>query len=110
MNMNGKRILIVTGIVAALGVPAGVAVAATAAPGPGNHGPASTAPAGAGYGRMTNGGYSDPADCPLHDSTEAQQWRDQAADRQKLSATERQKLAEQHRAAMRQLADSTPTS
>ena len=104
--MNGKRILIVTGIVAALGVPAGVAVAATAA----NHGPASTAPAGVGYGRMMNGGYGDPDDCPLHNSTEAQQWRDQRADRQKLSATERQKLAEQHRATMRGSATSTATS
>ncbi len=107
--MNGKRILIVTGMVVALGVPAGAAVAATANSGGANHGPASTGPAGAGYGRMTNGGYGDPADCPLHDSTEAQQWRDQAADRQKLSATERQKLAEQHRATMRALATSTAT-
>ncbi len=107
--MNGKRILIVTGMVVALGVPAGVAVAATAGSGPANHGPASTAPAGAGYGRMTNGGYGDPDDCPLHNSTEAQQWRDQQADRQKLSVTERQKLAQQHRDAMRASATSTAT-
>ena len=108
--MNGKRILIVTGIVAALGVPAGVAVAATADAGVANRGPASTAPGGVGYGRMMNGGYGDPDDCPLHNSTEAQQWRDQRADRQKLSATERQKLAEQHRATMRGSATSTATS
>jgi len=57
-----------------------------------------------------NGGYGDPDDCPLHNSTEAQQWRDQRADRQKLSATERQKLAEQHRATMRGSATSTATS
>ena len=107
--MNGKRILIVTGIVAVLGVPAGVAVAATTGPGAANHGPASTAPAGVGYGRMTDSGYGDPADCPFHDSAEAQQWRASAVRPEKLSATDRQKLAEQHRAAMRMLATSTAT-
>lgn len=101
VDMNGKRILIVTGMVAALGVPAGVAVAATADASPGNRGPASTAPARAGYG--------DPDECPYYNSTQAQQWRDQRADRQKLSATERQKLVEQHRAEMREPAASPST-
>ncbi len=108
--MNGKRILIVTGMVAVLGVPAGMAVAATADSGPANRGPATTRPAGPGYGRMMSDGNGDPADCPFYNSTQAQQWRDQQPDRQKLSATERQKLAEQHRAAMRELATSTATS
>ncbi len=107
--MNGKRILIVTGMVAVLGVPAGVAVAATTGPGAANHGPASTAPAGVGYGRMAGSGYGDPADCPFYNSTEAQQWRAQQSDRMKLSATDRQQLAGQHRAAMRVLATPTTT-
>ena len=108
--MNGKRILIVTGIVAALGVPAGVAVAATADTSPANRGPAATQSTGPGYGRMMNGGHGDQADCPLYNSTEAQQWRDQRTDRQQLTVAERQKLAEQHRAEMRGLATSTATS
>jgi Spy/CpxP family protein refolding chaperone len=90
--MMVKRALLVGGLVAALAVPAGVAVAATAtppnAPGPG-HGP----------GQMM-GGHGDPEDCPNYNSPQMQQWRDQRAERQNLSPAQRQQLMQQHREQM----------
>ena len=44
-----------------------------------------------GYGRMMEGGYADPEDCPYYNSTEAQQWRAQREQRQQLTPAERQK-------------------
>ena len=103
-----KRTLVVGGLVAALAVPTGVALAASdSTPTPG---PTSTAPGpgpGAGYGRMMGGGgpgahgaYGDPEDCPFYDSAEAQAWRDQREARQQLDPAERQKLVQQHREQM----------
>jgi hypothetical protein len=97
--MNTKRLIVAGSIVLALGLPAGVAVAATTSPSPSTS-TSSTAPTtaptatptpgqgygpgyGPGYGRMM-GGTGDPEDCPFYDSAQAQQWRDQRADRQQL--------------------------
>ncbi len=109
--MNGKRALVIGGLVAALAVPAGVAVAATTTPSPGagtgtsspGHGP------GGGYGRMMGGGYGDPEDCPFYNSAEAQQWRAQRDQRQQLTPAERQKLVQQHRAEMQRLMSGAAT-
>ncbi len=110
--MNAKRALVVGGLVAALAVPAGVAVAATT-PSP-NPSPGTTSPGygpGAGHGRMMGGGgYGDPEDCPFYNSTEAQQWRAQRDQRQQLSPTERQKLIQQHREQMQKLMSGAATS
>jgi Spy/CpxP family protein refolding chaperone len=96
-----KRVLIVGGLAVVLAVPAGVAVAAAASPTP------AAAGAGPGSGRMLGGG--DPADCPYHNSVQAQQWRAQRADRQQLPAAERQQLAQQHRRQMwAQMTGTTP--
>jgi hypothetical protein len=107
--MIGKRTLLVAGLVAALAVPSGVALAAggaTPTPGPG-------AANGQGYGpgqRGMMGGYGDPEDCPFHDTAAAQQWRDQREERQQLSFEERQKLVQEHRAQMQQLRGTTSPS
>lgn len=89
--MRTKRMLVIGGLAVVLAAPAGVAVAASPSAG--------AAGAGPGSGRVL-GGRGDPADCPYHNSAEAQQWRAQRADRQKLPAGERQKLAQQHRQQM----------
>ncbi len=104
--MNGKRALIVLGTAVVLAVPAGMATAAATSAGPASGSPAATQPAGPGYGKMMVGN-GDRTDCPAYNSTEAQQWRDQRSERQSLSLTERQKLVEQHRDQMQQLAAAT---
>ncbi|HEY5031164.1 MAG TPA: hypothetical protein VIJ54_01730 [Actinomycetes bacterium] len=101
--MMVKRALLVGGLVAALAVPAGVAVAATATPGP--SGPATTQPNGPGPGPgqrpgQMMGGHGDPEDCPNYNSPQMQQWRDQRAERQNLSPAQRQQLMQQHREQM----------
>ena len=102
--MVTKRVLVVGGLAVVLAVPAGAAVAAAASPSP-----AAPGAGPGGSGRMLGGG--DPADCPYHNSVEAQQWRAQRADRQKLPAAERQKLAQQHRQQMwAQMTGTTPPS
>ena len=63
-----------------------------------------------GYGRMMEGGYADPEDCPYYNSTEAQQWRAQREQRQQLTPAERQTLIQQHREQMRQLMSGSSTS
>ena len=88
--MMVKGALLVGGLVAALAVPAGVAVAATATPSPGPSGPATTPPNGPGPGPgqrpgQMMGGHGDPEDCPNYNSPQMQQWRDQRAERQNLS-------------------------
>ena len=60
-----KRLLVVGGVLAALAVPAGVAVAATTAPSPSPKAPATTQPYGPGSGRMMVG-TGDPQDCPYY--------------------------------------------
>ena len=118
--MTGKRVLLVGSLVAALAVPAGVAVAATTptptpSPSPSSpgYGPGG-GPGGLGAGghaRMMGGGqYGDPDNCPFYNSTEAQQWRAQRDQRQQLTPTERQKLAQQHREQMQKLMSATATS
>ncbi len=99
-----RRALIVAGVVAALAVPAGVAVAATTGSGPAGNGPAVT------QNGPRHGGYADPQDCPYYNSDEAQQWRDQREQRQSLSPAQRQQLAEQHRDRMHELSTATGTS
>jgi hypothetical protein len=102
--LTKKRVLVVGGLAVVLAVPAGVAVAAAASPSP------AAAGASPESGRML-GGRGDPADCPYHTSVEAQQWRAQRADRQKLPAAERQQLAQQHRRQMwAQMTGTTPRS
>ena len=102
--MKGKPALLIGGLVAALAIPTGVAVAATTTPSPSpstgtnpGYGP------GMRYGRMMDGGYGDPQDCPFSDSTEAQQWRSQRQQRRTLEPAQRQKLMQQHREQMRNL-------
>ena len=115
--MNGKRALVVGGLVAALAVPAGIAVAATTTPSP--NGSAGTNSSGygpgGGNGRMMGGGggaggYGDPEDCPFYDSSEAQQWRAQREQRQQLTPAERQNLIQQHREQMQELMSGAATS
>jgi hypothetical protein len=110
--MAARRALVIGGLVAALAVPAGVAVAAVD-PSPGPRTPSPTAPGygygpGGGAGRM--GGIGNPEDCPFYDSPEAQQWRSQREQRQQLSPAERQKLVQQHREQMQKLMSGTATS
>lgn len=78
-----KRALVMGGVVAALAVPAGAALAATGSPatGPVAPGPAATAPATTlpygprfGAGQGPGAGYGDPADCPYYNSADHQQW------------------------------------
>jgi hypothetical protein len=96
--MKVKKVLVVGGLVVALGIPGGVALATTldATPSPG---PGAGQGFGPGQGRM-GAGYGDPEDCPFHDTAEAQQWRDQREERQQLPVQERQKLVQQHRQQM----------
>ncbi len=99
--LTKKRVLVVGGLAVVLAVPAGVAVAAAASPNP-------AAPGAGPSGRML-GGRGDPADCPYHNSVQAQQWRAQRAERQQLPAAERQQLAQQHRQQMwAQMTGTTP--
>lgn len=76
-----KKQLVVGGLVAALAVPAGVAVAATDSPAPDE--PASTQADGPGYGPRSGmtGGYGDPENCPYHDSAAMREWRQQRDER-----------------------------
>jgi hypothetical protein len=76
IKMIGKRTLVVGGLVVALTVPAGIAVAGAAAPS--GQAPSPTQPYGPG---PQAGGVGDPADCPYHDSAETTQWREQRAER-----------------------------
>jgi hypothetical protein len=101
--MMVKKALLVGGLVAALAVPAGVAVAATATPSPGPSSPATTQPNAPGPGQRPGqmmGGHGDPEDCPNYNSPQMQQWRDQRAERQNLSPAQRQQLMQQHREQM----------
>jgi hypothetical protein len=89
-----KRTLVVAGVVTALAIPAGVAVAATTGPSPSPTGPTTSQPAGPGYGfgygRGPMGGYGDPEDCPYYNSAEHQKW-----------VQDRQQLMQQHRDQLR---------
>ena len=74
-----KRALVVGGVVTALAIPAGVAVAAATGPSPRPAGPATSQPAGPGYGNgfgrgPMGGGYGDPEDCPYYNSADHQKW------------------------------------
>ena len=99
--MIARKAMLIGGLVAALAVPAGIAVAATTpapTPSTGTYGPGY----GPGPGPMM-GGRGDPEDCPFYDSAEAQQWRAQREQRQQLTPTERQRLMDQHRQKMQEL-------
>lgn len=103
--MNMRKLLVVGGLAGVLVLPAGIAVATTSAPTPDPGTSASTQPFGPGNGAGLGGqgrmmGGDDRDDCPYYNSDEMQKWRDQRADRQKLSLTERRKLAQQHRERM----------
>ena len=79
-----KRVLVIGGVVAALAVPTGVAIAATGTPSPNPTTPSTTQPYGPRYGGghgPMGGGYGDPEDCPYYNSAEHQKWMQ---DRQKL--------------------------
>lgn len=105
--MIGKKTLLVSGLVVALAVPGGVALAASDTPTP-SPGTANGQGYGPGHRGMMGGGYGDPEDCPFHDTAAAQQWRDQREGRQKLSFEERQKVVQEHRAQMQKLMGPTP--
>lgn len=79
--MRTKKLLMVGGLVAALAIPAGVAVAATDSPPP--DAPEMTQPDQPGFGphgRMM-GGNGDPEECPFYDSEAMQEWREQRDER-----------------------------
>ena len=75
--MIAKRVLVIGGVVTALAVPAGAALAAAGSPSPAPTTPSTTQPYGphfgGGHGPM-GGGYGDPADCPYYNSADHQKW------------------------------------
>ena len=100
--MIAKRVLVIGGVVAALAVPTGVALAATGSPSPNPSTPSTTQPYGPRFGGghgMMGGGYGDPQDCPYYSSAEHQtrmQERQKLQQQlQKATPTERQKLMQQ---------------
>lgn len=77
ITMMKKKLLVVGGVVAALAVPAGVAVAAADTP-PVDESPSTEVdrPGAGPHGRMM-GGFGDREDCPFYDSEAMQQWHEQ---------------------------------
>jgi Spy/CpxP family protein refolding chaperone len=75
--MMKKKLLVVGGVVAALAVPAGVAVATADTP-PADDSPSTEVdrPGSGPHGRMM-GGFGDREDCPFYDSEAMQQWHEQ---------------------------------
>ena len=101
--MIAKRALVIGGVVAALAVPTGIALAATGSPSPSPSTPSTTQPYGprfgGGHGPMGGGGYGDPEDCPYYNSadhtTMLQERQKLQQQLQKATPTERQQLMQQ---------------
>jgi TolA-binding protein len=77
ITMMKKKLLVVGSMVAALAVPAGIAVAAADTP-PVDESPSTEVdrPGSGPHGRMM-GGFGDREDCPFYDSDAMQQWHEQ---------------------------------
>lgn len=94
--MRTKKLLIAGGLVVALAVPAGVAVAATDSPAP--DAPEMTQPDRPGFGphgRMMDR-FGEPQECPLHDSDAMREWREQRDKRWEQRDDWRQRHRDQH--------------